>query len=700
MSDVSTAESLSLEEVEADAKAEPEEIEAKPKGFWARLIVRLRTRNKKAGHLSGSDSDTDLAILREGSLATSMLSVNELDMNSAELQKVLEAAAGARIRIQHEMDSFRQVSQEENAVKDRLKVAQDALEEWRSEIATTYIAKVQKIMDENLSKAKADLELHKNNVQSWSLLDEGMLLRLRKAFHLGLAKTWRRAFFWLALLFILLNLSAIKALAFLALLYNPVWSGPLLVGIGIIIYSAVTFGKKFFEASEISDQGQKEEEKADKQSSESDDEKKTKRHRRAGLRLGIWLFIWLASIGVLTRFSTWFTTFIVPILLLHSLEIISAILTLGLVATLALLARYYSGWSTFRRQVNTQIAQLQAVIEGYVKTQQEIGRLENLYPQAVEWIQIIANAVYRPWKTDPAWSSKTEISKDSDSFPHALRIAQAQETGDPSLIQLENEIARRLLVKGWRQQAFVDLLEEIAAQMGSNPAIVSVETLDRDLPHQSNNSRALVSRYLNFSAGIQAPAPAKTKRRTGEDINQQSITDDYLVSAARKRLFGLIETTQSQLLSNIHPRVEQLVVDPLQELQLSESKLEIADNSQTWQDFLAGSLGIDAIETVALGSLTFNVAGRMAGVSENPMTYVLAPKRLEKKLPRIENPELVTTVLLGDDKPRAVEMVVRLDVSKPVQLDQLRVFAESQTATESTENESAEPKLVFPQREL
>jgi hypothetical protein len=236
--------------------------------------------------------------------------------------------------------------------------------------------------------------------------------------------------------------------------------------------------------------------------------------------------------------------------------------------------------------------------------------------------------------------------------------------------------------------------------MGANPDTVSVEALDKDLPHQSNNSRALVSGYLNFSAGIAPVATAKTKRRAGQEITQATITDDYLVAAARKKLFGLIETTQSQLLSNIHPRVEQLIFDPLQELQDSESGLDTGDNSQSWQDFLAGSLGIDAIETVALGPLTFTVAGRMAGASENPMTYVLAPKRLEKKLPRVENPELVSTVLLGDDKPRAVEMVVRIDVSKPVQLNQLRVFADGKPESASSDLESAKPELIFPQRKL
>jgi hypothetical protein len=352
---------------------------------------------------------------------------------------------------------------------------------------------------------------------------------------------------------------------------------------------------------------------------------------------------------------------VVPWFKTHYWEIISGIGTSWLLVVLGALVAYYSGWTVFRRDVQKQLHDLKAVIDGYVKTQQEVGRLGILYKQTTDWLEILANALYRPWKTNPDWGTSREFSKHFETFPHSLRVAVASESSGTEMASLENAIASRLLVQGWRNRAFEDLVSEVGTAMGMANGAFGVENLDHDLPHQTNNSRALLKKYLQHSAQASASANA-----TAVDSGPAP-SDDYLVSVARARLLDLIDKTQSQLLSQTRPRVEQIIDDPLSDLRGDTSGVNDHDSSQNWDEFLIQSLGGDSIEQVPLGALTFTTAGRTSRAGQDPKSHILVPNRLGEALPHIASPEKVEVNLVGDDKPRAVEIMARIDVSGPVE---------------------------------
>lgn len=548
------------------------------------------------------------------------------------------------------------------------KAAIESIQSWRADISRSYVWKVQQTMDAQLDAAKADLVMHEASVNGLQPLDEGRLLTLRKKFHRTLGRSFWWTFVAAVLTTLIANLDKVPRQDWLSPLYNPQTSGPILVSALILLGGLATLVRRFI-GKEILTKGRI-------------------------VKFCIWLAVIAIVIFVLPLVWNDLNDKIVPWFKTHYWEIISGLATAFLLAVLGALVSYYSGWTVFRRDVQKQLHDLKAVIDGYVKTQQEVGRLGILYKQTTDWLEILANALYRPWKTNPDWGTSREFSKHFETFPHSLRVALASENSGAEMAALENAIASRLLVQGWRNRAFEDLVTEVGASMGMVNGSFSVENLDHDLPHQTNNSRALLKKYLQHSAHPEQAAEI-SKQNVADSAAGLAPNDDYLVSVARARLLDLIDKTQSQLLSQTRPRVEQIIDDPLSDFRADTSGVHEHDSTQNWDEFLNLSLGGESVEQVPLGALSFTTRGRTARAGQDPKTYILVPKRLGEALPHIASPEKVEVQLVGDDKPRPVEIMARLDVAGPVDFLDLALLHGG--AAETTARAAALPVEDEPQ---
>jgi hypothetical protein len=213
--------------------------------------------------------------------------------------------------------------------------------------------------------------------------------------------------------------------------------------------------------------------------------------------------------------------------------------------------------------------------------------------------------------------------------------------------------------------------------MGLPPGKFVVDLLDQDLPHQTNNSRALLKRFLVNSAsnsfsgkldlGSNSAPPQQGKVQP---------TDRYLVEVARKRLLDLIDKTQSVAISAARPRVEQIVDDPLLSLRADSAGVDEFDPTESWDEFLTDSLGADSVDESPLGVLSFTEEGRMKNLPSKVQSFVLVPKRLAKALPNISS-DKITVVPLGDDRPRSLEIIARVDVVGPADLSSIAVLGVS-----------------------
>jgi hypothetical protein len=650
--DLNEIASASETEPSADNQAEhePQAIETleHKRGIFARLFSQREPVAEQADPFEPADYiEAPMPV----EVPTGPLTSEELALSPNQLRKLLTAKRKELRELTINSENAENEMNSALVLSEEYAVALQDLVNEQDRINRSYLGQVKQRMHTEIDTAKADLATHKANIENLEILEEGTLLALRKQFHKSFATVSKHTLFWLVFVTLLTNIKSLPNLTFFKNIYDHNTSGPIIVAVAVLIIGITSLVRRYLKLAKLS--------------------------RGAYFKFLIWVVAIAAFLYFLPAISPWIEAFISPVLRYHYAEIVSALVSIWLISLFIILARYYSSWSEFRRNVELQVHQLRGVIEGYVKTQQEIVRLNILHRQVMDWMEMIANAVYRPWQVNPDWGSKKEYSSHFETFPFALRVAQAQEGSNVNMAALENDIAKGLLVPGWREDAFEDLIENIALSMGLDPNKFNSELLDRDLPHQSNNSRSLIQRFFET-----------------QTTAKPALGDAVLTHVAKKRLLDLVSKTQSQIVNTARPRVEQILDDPLASLREDSLGIDQYDPSESWDDFLRESLGTDSIEQVPLGPLNFNLKGRMAGATSKLRTFIVAPKRFQDSLPPVADPHNVELVSIGDDKPRSVEILARIDISEQIPFDHLTVMSSPVEVSTSDEVEPTRTKTL------
>jgi hypothetical protein len=529
-----------------------------------------------------------------------------------------------------------------------------AMNDWIAQFDRSFQWKVQQRMDQQLARAQADLKAYEESVKNVQEFEPGRLVELRKRFHLMVGQMFLIVFPLGVLTVLLPILFEIPKLEVLEAFYDPRLSAPIVfLAVAAVVTTVLlvrrALGRDTLKNSTI-------------------------------LRWIIFAVVAGLVILILPSLEDVVRSDLLPFVEARQWTILSVLAVAFLLWTLLSLALYYQGWSQYRRGVQNQLAKLQAVISGYVESQQEVNRLGILYRQAGEWLSILAHVLYRPWVSHPDWEEARGIGGDFADVPFALRIAHVDDETGAKSAELERIIASKLLVQGWRAEAFKDLVHEVSQDLGVGSDKLSIEQLDKDLPHQTNNTRNILRRYLEGSAqsfGVE----------DGEKIKENR----YLVEVARKRLGYLIQQTQSVALAAARPQVKQIIHDPLGSLSNDGDAAGMGDSSQNWDGFLKESLGTEDIVQPPLSILNFTPQGQMDKTGEEPRTFIIVPQRLADAMPsNIDS--AITMAPVADDSARPVEIIVRADVAGPLPASALRLFGKGVQSGTSDLRGASKPK--------
>jgi hypothetical protein len=522
-------------------------------------------------------------------------------------------------------------------------------------------------MENGLSTARADLEGFEQAVENVEIPEAGLLIKLRKAFHKAVTITALITGFVAAFTVLYPIVAYLRAPQWLQTIFDSTAFSSILVAMAVAAYGIIYLirkfgGKEAFPFSRI-------------------------------------VIFTVLVIGLAALFISWpviepqISQNVIPFLQAYTWQILTACGSIFLFALLVSLIVYYAGWSKFRRDVAVQLTNLSNVIEGYVKTKQEVDRLEKLYKQTSDWLEILAHALYRPWKTHPDWEGTREFENHYSTFPFALRVAQAKEERDSRMAELERLVGGRLMIQGWRADAFNDMVQNAGLEMGLQEGKFTTDLLDADLPHETNNSRALLLRFLENSAKAESDGKVDLETTVIDENGKSSLkpSDKYLVEVARERLLDLIEKTQSIVLSEARPRVLHIQDDPLAELREDQGGIEEYDPTHSWDEFLKESLGTDEVAQPPMGILNFSEKGRISRVQEDPSSFIITPKRLYSSLPPTKS-DKISIVPVGDEKARAVEIIARVDVVGPLSFDQIALLSGDSPASAEPTISSWEPE--------
>ena len=524
----------------------------------------------------------------------------------------------------------------------QLEQEQVRIETWLEGLKRSYYWKLEQRMEQNLGQAKSDIAEYESLVRALELPEKGTLRTLREKFHKGLMINFFTFAIPTFLLYFIPWFSKVDLFRWLVdLLRSPLFI-VLVVTIGAVVAGVFLLLRKVIGPKKVP-------------------LKKTLKWTTISMLIP-------GLIYALFRFKDFLLIFVTPVIEQIRPTALWVILILFTFLTLALLIIYYQGWSVFRRVVTEEMSRLDNVVAGYVKTRQELGRLEFLYGQTIDWMKLLAHTLYRPWKIHPDWKSPNQAQAVSESFPMALRVAQAVENDASESAQLRRTIAHRLLVQGWRTAAFERSLSEIGRYLGYEPDKVNPDLLDSDLPHQPNNARKLVLEYFEHSANTahHGTLDLSNKPASPESVGSKPLPSDvYLVEVAREQLKYLIEKTQGSALAQARPSVQQIVSNPLSELAESETESESLEVSD-WDEFLAEGLGIEDQTQPPIGVLAFTNEGRKAKSPEGVTSQVLVPGRFANSLPSAAAENLKVVPLEDNEQNQPAELMLRFDVVGPL----------------------------------
>ena len=562
----------------------------------------------------------------------------EIDQEVDEQPKLTKAEISSSIsKLQKSISKINnqllQVEKETKANQEALYKAEDSLntlDDWNSKQNTSFFWKLKQKMSSNLTTAKSDLDFLEGQVNELDLPDPGTLIEMRTKFHKSLKISFLLALLPIFLLFFIPWAARIDLGTILVDSITQGWALPVFAILAALFSGIWFLIRRGFRANE-----------------------KPVPWKKFWIQLAVIISI-LVLISLFVFFPDFMRTVLTPILeQLRALAV--TLILIGLFfALLGSTISYYSKWSEFRRTVIEEYTKLDNVVNGYIKTKQEIFRLEGLYQQLVEWIEILAHAAYRPWKVSEHWKSKEAIKSASDDMPRALRVAQAVESDPADTARLESKIGELLLTPGWRSQAFMESLESITKLKGLTSDHLSVERLERDLPHQPNKSRELILESYRTAS-------------TDEE-------NDFLEHVARHRVEELASRSQAFALSEAQPKVEQLIEDPLRVLlgsQIEESSTVI---TAEWDDYLSRGLSLDEENQPPLSRLSFTEAGIMGDASK-PNVFVLAPAKVAEKLAVHTSPAIHMEAMDASEITPRSEIVLRIDVAKPTMFENVHLVS-------------------------
>lgn len=333
----------------------------------------------------------------------------------------------------------------------------------------------------------------------------------------------------------------------------------------------------------------------------------------------------------------------------------------ALILLLSELIKYYNIWSTFSRKVTLVLWELDLITKSTEHCRNETIRLDALYPQVKDWLEILGNAINRPWHIREDWLKSNAADLSLDTSPFSLRFAQAQENDPVASRSLRRDAIERHLRPGWRSAVFDEQINEIRKSLGLARERLDVDALDRDITFSPGGPRSLVSRYINDSK--------------------------LLEKVARTQLLPLMKTVQTESIAQSRPPVSETRFNPLSEIVEDDLGLE-EDSLLPWDEFLALPIGSEGRSKTPLSIFSFSSNGRQSGHADRYQTIFQGPERLSSQV--TDTQALYSSYSSQTKLP--LDILIRVDVAGPLSKEDLLIS--QRTSEELAQFESEYQKKI------
>lgn len=354
-----------------------------------------------------------------------------------------------------------------------------------------------------------------------------------------------------------------------------------------------------------------------------------------GLPTIFWLLnLWLANEGYQTPIlrDVWWRYIVLGLLILV------LVMILGLVA-------YFRGYIKMKVKMDEMLSRGKFLLGSVDQLRNERVRIDGLVPQVKERLEFLGAVLHEPWLV-PGFGGNRGASRHlTDSLPANLQIASTANSNDPAIMRLRSKFLAEQFRPGLRREGVAELLRWASEQSGLSGDRVDLRVIDKDVSAYGLR-KALLS-------AVRSP--------------------EVLEMVGRAQVSRIASEIQAGLgPANERPGIHITNPDALAGLEVGHDLLsEWKQDKTQWDDYVVEILEDGA----AMSRLAFSGLGLSESRHTRFQSVAVAPERLHDQAG-----QLVEFVAMESDGVTGTEVSVRLDITEPMDVDHVALFAESMNA--------------------
>lgn len=390
------------------------------------------------------------------------------------------------------------------------------------------------------------------------------------------------------------------------------------------------------------------------------------RRLRSAFVASVWVAIALALAvpAILWVLSLWMASEGYELPLLQDIwwrYVLLGVLVLLVVMFFGLLA-YFRGYIAMKVQMNDMLTRGKFLLGAVDQLRKERARIDGLLPQVKERLEFLGAVLHEPWIVPGFGGNQGSSHRLTDSLPANLQIASTANSSDPAIVRLRSKFIAEQFKPGLRREGVVELLHWASEQSGLSSDRIDLRVIDKDVSAYGLRTALL--------SAVRSP--------------------DVLEMVGRAQVSRIAAEIQAGLgPANERPGIHITNADALAGLDVGHDLLSEWKQGKThWDDYVVEILEDGA----AMSRLAFSGLGLAESRHTRFKSVAVAPERLHDQAG-----QLVEFVAMESDGVTGTEVSVRLDITEPMDVDHVALFAESmntldygKSSTSTTELPSAE----------
>lgn len=367
---------------------------------------------------------------------------------------------------------------------------------------------------------------------------------------------------------------------------------------------------------------------------------------RSAFVTSVWVAIALAVAvpALLWLLSLWLASAGYEIPLLQDFwwrYVLLGVLVLMLVIFLGLLT-YFRGYIAMKVEMNAMLTRGKFLLGAVDQLRKERARINGLLPQVKERLEFLGAVLHEPWTVPGFGGNQGSSRRLTDSLPANLQIASTANSNDPAIVRLRSKFIAEQFKPGLRREGVVELLHWASEETGLSSEQIDLRVIDKDVSAYGLRNALL--------SAVRSP--------------------EVLEMVGRAQVSRIASEIQAGLgPANERPGIHITNVDALAGLEVGHDLLSEWKHGKThWDDYVVEILEDGA----AMSRLAFSGLGLAESRHTRFQSIAVAPERLHDQAG-----QLVAFVAMESDGVTGTEVSVRLDITEPMDVDHVALFAES-----------------------